>query len=95
MLDRDRDGQVILEDLEVAMKKRRLPQRYAKEFLRRTRKHWSAKSIGWSEFHMLMEQKEAEDAEGLHNVKFEQLRYSAEKSGSGFLEKCGAPCNGW
>ncbi|XP_024380816.1 uncharacterized protein [Physcomitrium patens] len=57
-LDRDSDGQVTLEDLEVAMKKRRLPLRYAKEFLRRTRKHWFAKSIGWSEFHMLMEQKE-------------------------------------
>lgn len=33
-LDRDRDGQVTLDDLEVAMKKRRLPQRYAKEFMR-------------------------------------------------------------
>lgn len=57
-LDRDRDGQVTLDDLEVAMKKRRLPQRYAKEFLKRTRKTWFAKSIGWSEFHSLMEQKE-------------------------------------
>jgi hypothetical protein len=40
------------------MKQRRLPQRYAREFLRRTRKHWFAKSFGWSEFQLLMEQKE-------------------------------------
>ena len=57
-LDRDSDGQVTLDDLELAMKKRRLPQRYAREFLRRTRKHWFAKSIGWTEFQLLMEQKE-------------------------------------
>lgn len=57
-LDRDSDGQVTLDDLEIAMKRRRLPQRYAREFLRRTRKHWFAKSFGWSEFQLLMEQKE-------------------------------------
>lgn len=57
-LDRDNDGQVTLEDLEAAMRKRRLPMQYAREFLRRTRKHWFAKSFGWSEFLSLMEQKE-------------------------------------
>ncbi|KAH7300747.1 hypothetical protein KP509_24G077700 [Ceratopteris richardii] len=57
-LDRDNDGQVTLEDLEVAMRKRRLPQKYAREFLHRTRKSWLAKSFGWSEFLSLMEQKE-------------------------------------
>ncbi|KAI5071304.1 hypothetical protein GOP47_0013555 [Adiantum capillus-veneris] len=57
-LDRDNDGQVTLEDLEAAMRKRRLPQQYAREFLRRTRKNWFAKSFGWNEFLSLMEQKE-------------------------------------
>uniref|UniRef100_A0A0E0BMK3 EF-hand domain-containing protein n=1 Tax=Oryza glumipatula TaxID=40148 RepID=A0A0E0BMK3_9ORYZ len=37
-LDRDDDGQVTLEDLEVAIRKRRLPRRYARDILRRTRR---------------------------------------------------------
>ncbi|KAJ7524727.1 hypothetical protein O6H91_17G018300 [Diphasiastrum complanatum] len=57
-LDRDKDGQITLEDLEIAMKKRRLPQNYARDFLQRTRNHWFKKSVGWSEFLSLMEQKE-------------------------------------
>ncbi|KAK2979479.1 hypothetical protein RJ640_001363 [Escallonia rubra] len=57
-LDRDGDGQVNLEDLEVAMRKRKLPRRYAHEFMRRTRSHLLSKSIGWKQFLSLMEQKE-------------------------------------
>lgn len=57
-LDRDGDGQVNLEDLEVAMRKRKLPRRYAHEFMRRTRRHLFSKSIGWKQFLSLMEQKE-------------------------------------
>jgi hypothetical protein len=33
-LDRDGDGQVTLEDLEVAMRKRRLPKRYAQKSMK-------------------------------------------------------------
>ncbi|XP_062202675.1 calcium-dependent mitochondrial ATP-magnesium/phosphate carrier protein 1-like [Phragmites australis] len=57
-LDRDGDGQVTLEDLEIAMRKRRLPRRYARDFLQRTRSNLFSKSIGWKQFLSLMEQKE-------------------------------------
>ncbi|XP_028782625.1 mitochondrial substrate carrier family protein C-like [Neltuma alba] len=57
-LDTDGDGQVTLEDLEIAMRKRKLPRRYAHEFMRRTRSHIFSKSLGWKQFLSLMEQKE-------------------------------------
>lgn len=57
-LDRDSDGQVTLEDLEIAMRKRKLPRRYAREFMHRTRSHFFSKSFGWKQFLSLMEQKE-------------------------------------
>ncbi|KAG0489618.1 hypothetical protein HPP92_006481 [Vanilla planifolia] len=57
-LDRDRDGQITLEDLEIAMKKRKLPKMYAREFFRRTRRHFFSKSIGWKQFLSLMERRE-------------------------------------
>ncbi|KAJ0657703.1 putative mitochondrial carrier protein [Helianthus annuus] len=57
-LDRDGDGQVNLEDLEVAFRKRKLPRRYAHELMRRTRRHLFSKSFGWQQFLSLMEQKE-------------------------------------
>ncbi|XP_021896810.1 mitochondrial substrate carrier family protein C [Carica papaya] len=57
-LDRDGDGQVNLEDLEIAMRKRKLPRRYAREFMHRTRSHLFSKSFGWKQFLSLMEQKE-------------------------------------
>lgn len=57
-LDRDGDGQVTLEDLEVAMRNRKLPRKYAREFLRRARGHLFSKSFGWKQFLSLMEQKE-------------------------------------
>ncbi|XP_028100207.1 mitochondrial substrate carrier family protein C-like [Camellia sinensis] len=57
-LDRDGDGQVTLEDLEVATRKRKLPRRYAREFMSRTRSNIFSKSFGWKQFLSLMEQKE-------------------------------------
>ncbi|XP_073019198.1 uncharacterized protein [Primulina eburnea] len=57
-LDRDGDGQVTLEDLEVAMRKRKLPKRYAVEFMRGARNQFFSKSFGWKQFLSLMEQKE-------------------------------------
>lgn len=57
-LDRDGDGKVTLEDLETAMRRRKLPRRYAKEFMRRARSHLFSKSFGWKQFLSLMEQKE-------------------------------------
>lgn len=57
-LDRDGDGQVTMEDLEMAMRKRKLPHKYAREFMGRTKSHLFSKSFGWKQFLNLMEQKE-------------------------------------
>ncbi|XP_051140080.1 calcium-dependent mitochondrial ATP-magnesium/phosphate carrier protein 1-like [Andrographis paniculata] len=57
-LDRDDDGKVTLEDLEVAMRKRKLPTKYARDFMRHARSHLLSKSFGWKQFLFLMEQKE-------------------------------------
>ncbi|CAI5990942.1 unnamed protein product [Closterium sp. NIES-65] len=69
-LDKDGDGQVKLEDLERALKRRRLPAAHARPLLRRLRRHWLASSFGcvgcdWSngstgreEFQSFMEAKE-------------------------------------
>ncbi|XP_071706556.1 uncharacterized protein [Rutidosis leptorrhynchoides] len=57
-LDRDGDGQVTVEDLEIAFRRRKLPRRYAHELMRRTRRHLFSKSFGWKQFLSLMEQKE-------------------------------------
>ncbi|KAE9611408.1 putative mitochondrial carrier protein [Lupinus albus] len=57
-LDRDGDGQVTLEDLEIAMRRRKLPRRYAKEFMSRARSHFFSRSFGWKQFLSLVEQKE-------------------------------------
>ncbi|CAI8604212.1 unnamed protein product [Vicia faba] len=57
-LDRDGDGQVTLEDLEIAMRRRKLPRRYAKEFMSRTRTHLFSRSFGWKQFLSFIEQKE-------------------------------------
>ncbi|CAM8961109.1 unnamed protein product [Rhodiola kirilowii] len=57
-LDRDGDGQVTLEDLEAAMRNRKLPQRYARDLMCRIRSHLFCKSFGWKQFLSFMEQKE-------------------------------------
>ncbi|CAI5495382.1 unnamed protein product [Closterium sp. Naga37s-1] len=57
-LDKDGDGQVKLEDLERALKRRRLPAAHARPLLRRLRRHWLASSFGWEEFQSFMEAKE-------------------------------------
>ncbi|KAK4776864.1 hypothetical protein SAY86_005552 [Trapa natans] len=57
-LDRDGDGQVNLEDLEIVVRKRKLPKKYAREFMQRARSHLFSKSFGWKQFLSLMEQRE-------------------------------------
>jgi Ca2+-binding EF-hand superfamily protein len=49
---------VTLEDLEAAMRRRRLPQEYARKFLRKVRRNLFAKSFTWAEFLALMDERE-------------------------------------
>ncbi|KAI5056706.1 hypothetical protein GOP47_0028524 [Adiantum capillus-veneris] len=57
-LDRDSDGKLTLEDLTVAMKKMKLPEAYAKDFMQSGRPLWRAKHYGWSDFSSLLQEKE-------------------------------------
>ncbi|WVY94524.1 hypothetical protein V8G54_033612 [Vigna mungo] len=47
---KDGDGQVISEDLEVEMIKRKLSRRYATKFFSRARSHWFIRSLGLKQF---------------------------------------------
>lgn len=57
-MDRDGDGKVNLEDLEVAMRRRKLPKGYACDLMHHARRHLFAKSFGWKQFLSLMKEKE-------------------------------------
>lgn len=67
-LDRDGDGQVTLGDLEVAMRKRNLPRKYACFFFHRTRSHLFSKSFGWKQFLSLIKQKEPTILQAYNNI---------------------------
>ncbi|CAD7705384.1 unnamed protein product [Ostreobium quekettii] len=60
-LDRDGDGKVSLEDMKVAMRKRKLPEIYAREFVHRARGgRWWSKTIGYDEFKAVVDERESE-----------------------------------
>ena len=53
-LDRDRDGEVSLDDMKAAMRARNLPERYAKDFIRTARgSRWWSQSIKCAACQML------------------------------------------
>ncbi|GMH35620.1 hypothetical protein BSKO_03488 [Bryopsis sp. KO-2023] len=69
-LDSDGDGRVSLDDMKVAMRKRKLPEKYAYEFLRRARgPKWWNKSIGWEEFKMAVDERESEVLRAFTSLK--------------------------
>ncbi|ONK62438.1 uncharacterized protein A4U43_C07F3860 [Asparagus officinalis] len=92
-LDRNKDGQVTLEDLEIAMSKRRLPKRYARELLRCTRRHLFSKSISWKEFLSLMEQKELAILRAYSTLSFGDSLTPQGNQIAGSLRIAGAPEN--
>lgn len=60
-LDRDSDGIVTLDDMKHAMKKFKLPEKYAQEFLAHARGgRWWVKSITWDEFKALVDERESD-----------------------------------
>eukprot|EP00210_Caulerpa_lentillifera_P005146 g4918.t1 len=60
-LDRDGDGIVTLDDMKYAMKKFKLPEKYAREFLAHARGgKWWVKQITWDEFKALVDERESD-----------------------------------
>ncbi|XP_047956128.1 calcium-binding mitochondrial carrier protein SCaMC-1-like [Salvia hispanica] len=72
-LDRDGDGKVTLDYLEITMANRNLPRRYAEEFMKRTRSRLFSKSFGWNEFLSVMEQKETTSLRAYTSLRLSKL----------------------
>ncbi|KAK4436053.1 putative S-adenosylmethionine carrier 2, chloroplastic [Sesamum alatum] len=92
-LDRDGDGRVTLEDLEIAMRNRKLPNRYAHEFMQRTRSHLFSKSFGWKQFVSLMEQKEPTILLAYTSLCLTKSRTLQKSEILASLENAGLPAN--
>ena len=61
-LDRNKDGVVTLEDMRVEMRRRNLPEKYAKDFIKRAKRHakWPlGNSIVWEDFRSLNQERES------------------------------------
>ncbi|XP_011102130.1 mitochondrial substrate carrier family protein C-like [Sesamum indicum] len=92
-LDRDGDGQVTLEDLEIAMRNRKLPNKYAHQFMQRTRNHLFSKSFGWKQFLSLMEQKEPTILRAYTSLRLSKSRTLQKSEILASLENAGLPAN--
>ncbi|RAL40303.1 hypothetical protein DM860_006373 [Cuscuta australis] len=92
-LDGDGDGQVTLEDLETAMRKRKLPKRYAREFMHRTRSHLFSKSFGWKQFLSLMEQKEPTILRAYTSLRLSKSGTLQKSEILALLKNAGLPSN--
>ncbi|KAL0340791.1 UNVERIFIED_CONTAM: hypothetical protein Sradi_4595900 [Sesamum radiatum] len=92
-LDRDGDGQVTLEDLEIAMRNRKLPDIYAHQFMQRTRNHLFSKSFGWKQFLSLMEQKEPTILRAYTSLCLSKSRTLQKSEILASLENAGLPAN--
>ncbi|CAN0909311.1 Probable S-adenosylmethionine carrier 2, chloroplastic [Linum grandiflorum] len=92
-LDRDGDGQVTLEDLELAVRKRKLPKNYARDFMRRARSHLFSKSFGWKQFLSVMEQREPTILRAYTSLSLSKSGTLKKSEILASLEKAGLPAN--
>ena len=58
-IDRDGDGRLKLDDLKVAMRKRNLPDWYAKAFMEKAKPTFFSRTIGWEDFESVMNERES------------------------------------
>ncbi|KAK9907446.1 hypothetical protein WJX75_003901 [Coccomyxa subellipsoidea] len=58
-LDRDQDGRVSVQDVRDVMRRRKLPESYASQFIAAARgPHWWSNSISWDDFQAYMDERE-------------------------------------
>ncbi|CAN1257959.1 S-adenosylmethionine carrier 1, chloroplastic/mitochondrial [Linum perenne] len=92
-LDRDGDGQVTLEDLEIAVRRRKLPKNYARDFMRRARSHLFSKSFGWKQFLSVMEQREPTILRAYTSLSLSKSGTLKKSEILASLKKAGLPAN--
>ncbi|KAL0452210.1 UNVERIFIED_CONTAM: putative S-adenosylmethionine carrier 2, chloroplastic [Sesamum latifolium] len=75
------------------MRNRKLPNRYAHQFMQRTRNHLFSKSFGWKQFLSLMEQKEPTILRAYTSLCLSKSRTLQKSEILASLENAGLPAN--
>ena len=94
-LDRDGDGKVKLDDVKSYMRKRRLPEEYAREFYKKAQKKPLQRLLGggvtWEEFRALAEEREATMLRVYSSLELDAFGSLTATQLRGSLKKLGLP----
>jgi hypothetical protein len=74
-----------------ARRRRKLPERYASEFLRRAKRGWFSDSIGWEEFAALMHERESFTLRAYNSLQLNRSGHLATPAITSSLRRLGLP----
>ncbi len=74
-----------------ARRRRKLPERYAGEFLRRAKRGWFSDSIGWEEFAALMHERESFTLRAYNSLQLNRSGHLATPAITSSLHRLGLP----
>jgi hypothetical protein len=75
----------------VARRRRKLPERYASEFLQRAKRGWFSDSIGWEEFAALMHERESFTLRAYNSLQLNRSGHLATPAITSSLRRLGLP----
>ena len=90
-IDRDGDGRLKLDDLKVAMRKRNLPDWYAKAFMEKAKPTFFSRTIGWEDFESVMNERESTMLRAFNSLGLSRSGMMKESDVKQSLRRLGLP----